>query len=102
MQFVPENLAYVPWYTVGTVMCCILIYPQPNRRSLIKKWATYQDKLLTYTDFNKWFDLHTYDRNIQLGVDIIQIGEPVGFYILKLTGYHTRHTTIKKYQLSAF
>ena len=33
-------------------------------------------KLLAYSDFNKLFDIHTDDRNLQLGVVMIKEGKP--------------------------
>ena len=50
------------------------------------KRAVAQDTLLAYTDFNKYFELHTHSRYYQLGAVVIQKGKPIDFYSRKLIG----------------
>ena len=40
--------------------------------------------LLTYTDFNETFRIHTMDSNFQIGAVIIQKGKAIAFYVRKL------------------
>ena len=42
--------------------------------------------LLNYPYFNKQFEIHTDDRNLELGVVISQEVKPIAFYSRKLTG----------------
>ena len=53
--------------------------------SEIKQVVTH-GTLLIYPDFNKRFDIHMDDRELQLGSGISQDGKPIAFYIHKLTG----------------
>ena len=43
------------------------------------------DTLLTYSDFNEEFKIHTKASNLQLGAFIIQNGKPTTFYGIELT-----------------
>ena len=51
----------------------------------IKRNVTH-NTLLSYSDFNKRFDIHTDSRDYQLGAVIIKNGKPIAFYSRKLTG----------------
>ena len=53
---------------------------------MIKKCNTYV--LLVYPDYNRCFYMHASASNIQLGVVIIHIGNPIQFYSYKLSDTH--------------
>ena len=42
-----------------------------------------RDTLLAYPYFNKHFNIHTNDRDHQLGEVVIQVGKPIAFYSRK-------------------
>ena len=52
--------------------------------------------LLYYPEIIKQFKIHTNDIRSQLGVVIIQEGEPITFYIRKLTDNQKRYTVTEK------
>ena len=54
---------------------------------LSKKWSGFLDRdtLLSYTDFNEEFKIHTDTRDFKVGAVIIQNGKPIAFYGRKLT-----------------
>ena len=56
--------------------------------------------LVTYPDFNIFFDIHTDVSNIQWGVVISQYGKPISFYSCKLTGPQTRYAVTENELLS--
>jgi hypothetical protein len=59
-----------------------------------------RETLLTYTDFNKPFVIHTDASKVQLGACISQDGRPVAFYSRKLHPAQTRYTTTERELLS--
>ena len=60
------------------------------------KYIIAHNTLLSYTDFNKRFDIHTDDINYQTGAFIIHSGKPINFYSRKLRGSQTRYTVTEK------
>ena len=56
--------------------------------------------LLTYTNFNKTFKIHTDDSAFQLGAFIIQKVKPIAFYSIKPTDPQQRYTVIERELLS--
>ena len=50
------------------------------------------DTLLTYTDFNETFKIHTNASAFQLGPVISQKGKTIAFYSRKLTDYQKWYT----------
>ena len=60
-----------------------------------------QNTLLAYTDFKKYFDIHTYARDYQQGAVISQDRKPIAFYSRKLTEPQTRCTVTENKLLSA-
>ena len=54
------------------------------------------DTLLTYTDFNDTFKIHTDASNFQLGAVIIQKGKPIAFHSRKLTESQILYTGIER------
>ena len=50
------------------------------------------DTLLTYTDFNEAFKIHTGASDSQLGAVISQKGKPIAFYSRKLTYAQEKYT----------
>ena len=55
-----------------------------------------KEKLLTYPNFNKPFDIHTDASDVQVGSGISQDGRPVAFYTKKLNPAQTRYTTTER------
>ena len=55
-----------------------------------------RDNLLTYTDFDETFKIHTDDSALQLGAVIIQKGKPISLYSIKLTDAQQRYTVTEK------
>ena len=55
-----------------------------------------QNKSLSYTDFNKSFNIRVYMSGFQLVAVIIQEDKPIVFYIQKLTGIQKRYTVAEK------
>ena len=53
-------------------------------------------KLLSYPNFNKLFDIHRDASDLQLCVVISQNGKPITFYSRKLNPEQMRHTTTEK------
>ena len=64
------------------------------------KQAVAHDTLLSYSDFNKYFDIHTDASNYQLVALIRQDNKPIDFYSHKLTRPQTRHTVTENELLS--
>ena len=58
------------------------------------------DNLLTFTDFNKTFKIHTNARLFQLGAVIIQKDKPIDFYSRKRNDPQQRYTLTNKELLS--
>ena len=56
--------------------------------------------LLAYPDFNKWFEIHTNDSEIQLWVVMIQEGKIINFYGIILTGPQKSYIVTEKELLS--
>ena len=54
------------------------------------------DTLLTYTDFNDTFKIHTDASNFQLGAVIIQKGKPIAIHSRKLTESQILYTGIER------
>ena len=50
------------------------------------------DSLLTYTDFNETFKIHTDASTLKLETVISQKGKPIAFYSRKLTDAQKRYT----------
>ena len=48
--------------------------------------------LLIYPDFNKTFEIHTYDSALKLGAVFSQKGKHIAFCSIKLTGVQQRFT----------
>ena len=59
-----------------------------------------RDTLLTYTDFNEIFKIHTNASTFQLGAVSIHKGNPITLYSRKLTYSQHRYTVTKKELLS--
>ena len=55
------------------------------------KKAVAHSTLLSYPEFNKSFDIHTYSSGYQIGAMFIQEGKPIALYICKLTWLQTRY-----------
>ena len=55
-----------------------------------------RNNLLTYTDFNNFFKIHTNDSAFQLGAFITQKGKPIALYSRKLTDIQNRYTVTEK------
>jgi RNase H-like domain found in reverse transcriptase len=53
-----------------------------------------KERLLTYPNFNKTFEIHTDASKVQLGACISQEGRPVAFYIRKLNLAQTEHSDL--------
>ena len=51
-----------------------------------------RDTLITYTDFNEEFKIHTNASDFQLGAVISQKGKPTDLYSRKLTESQKRYT----------
>ena len=49
------------------------------------KWIVVRNTLLTFTDFNEEFKIHTHDSDFQLVAVISQKGKPIAFYSRRLT-----------------
>ena len=64
------------------------------------KHTVAQDTLLSYLDFNKCFDIHTYDSDYQLLSVIIQDGKHIALYSRKLNETQMRYTITEKEWLS--
>ena len=64
------------------------------------KHAVSQDTLLTYTDFNRCFDIHTDARDYQLREVISHNCKPIVFYSRKLKGLQTWYTVAENELLS--
>ena len=60
------------------------------------KWIVAHDTLLTYTDFNETFKIHTDASAVQLRAVIIQIGKPIAFYSRKLTDDQQQYTVTER------
>ena len=60
------------------------------------KRAVAHDTLLAYLNFSKWFDIHTYAINHQLGSVISKFFKPISFYSPKLTGPQMRYKVTEK------
>ena len=50
-----------------------------------------KETLLTYPNFSKEFEIHTYASKLQLGACISQQNKPVAFYSRKLQPAQTRY-----------
>ena len=59
-----------------------------------------RDTLLTSTDFNETFKIHTNDSAFQLGEVISQKGKPIAFYSRKITDVQQRYTLTDREVLS--
>ena len=55
-----------------------------------------RNTLLAYPYFNKHFNIHTNNRDHQLGEVIIQVGKPIAFYSRKWTETPKRYTVTEK------
>ena len=54
------------------------------------------DALFAYTDFNKYFDIHNYDRDYQLETVISKEVKSIYFYIFNITVSQTTYTVMEK------
>ena len=55
-----------------------------------------KEVLLAYPDFSKPFEIHTDASHTQLGAVIAQEGQPIAFYLRKLSSAQTRYTTTER------
>ena len=55
-----------------------------------------RDTLLTYSNFNDAFKIHTDDSAFQLGAVISQKGKPISFYSRKLTDAQMRYMVTER------
>ena len=55
-----------------------------------------RNNLLTYTDFNETFKIHTNTSASKLGAVIIQKGKPIAFYSRKLTNAQHWYTVTER------
>jgi len=55
-----------------------------------------KEVLLAYPDFTKPFEIHTDASHTQLGAVIAQEGQPIAFYLRKLSPAQTRYMTTKR------
>jgi RNase H-like domain found in reverse transcriptase len=59
-----------------------------------------RETLLTYSNFDKPFEIYTDASHKQLGSTITQDGKPIAFYSRKLNPAQTRYTTTERELLS--
>ena len=59
-----------------------------------------RNTLLTYSDFNETFEIHTDDSAFRLGLVIRQKGKSIAFYSIKLDNYQQHYTVTEKELLS--
>ena len=60
------------------------------------KWIVACNNLLTFTDLNEEFKIHTNVSNFQLVAVISQKGKTIDFYSRRLTDYQKRYTVTEK------
>ena len=54
------------------------------------------DTILTYTDYNQTFKIHTDDRAFRLGAVIIHKSKPISFSSIKVTDVQQSYTVTEK------
>ena len=59
-----------------------------------------KETIITYTNFNEVFEIHTDASDRQLGIVISQNGKPLAFYSRKLSGAQRNYTTAEQELLS--
>ena len=68
---------------------------EKNAFNEIKRILAYNN-LLSYTDFNEIFKIHTDASAFQLGTVISQKGKPIAFYCRKLSDTKQRYTATER------